>query len=99
MNSATTTTLTLIPFLPRTNASPPFSAVVTLDGTAYTMIVMWNFYRGDWYFLLTDEAGNIVVNQPLIGSPPNANMYLAPGLFAFSKILYRATTGNFEITS
>lgn len=89
---------TLIAFLPSVSGAPPFSAVVALDGATYSLVVMWNFYRGDWYFSLTDAFGNLIINQPLIGSPPNANIYLAPGIFTSSTMVYRVSTGNFEIT-
>lgn len=92
-----TTTPTLIPFTPSVTAAPPFSALVTLDGASYSLVAMWNVYAGRWYFSLTDQNGNLIINQPLIGSPPNANIYLAPGVFTSSTILFRVATQNFEI--
>lgn len=87
---------TLIAFQPSATHAPPFSAIVTMDGESYNLVAMWNFYRGDWYISLTDQSGNIVVNQPLIGSPPDADIYLAPGLFTTSTLLYRVSTNQFE---
>lgn len=88
--------MTTIPFQPSPTNAPPFTALVTLDSVAYTLTAMWNFYRSDWYITLTDDSGNIVVNQPLIGSPPDSDIYLAPGYFSQSTLLYRVSTGNFE---
>ena len=88
--------MTIIPFIPNASGAPPFSALVTLDGRSYSLVVMWNFYRGDWYISLTDQSGNVVINQPLIGSPPNADIPLAPSIFTQSTLVYRPSTGNFE---
>ncbi|MHB8406246.1 MAG: phage baseplate plug family protein [Gammaproteobacteria bacterium] len=89
--------MTTIAFLPNSENAPPFSAILTLDGQAYTFAVAWNLYSARWYFSLTDQSGNLVVNQPLIGSPPNANIYLAPGIFTTSTLVYRVSTQNLEI--
>ena len=89
--------MTTIPFTPNNSNAPPFQALVTLDGVSYNLITMWNLYRGDWYVNLTDQSGNVIINQPLIGSPPDFNIYLFPGLFLTSTVLYRVSTGNFEI--
>ena len=88
---------TLVPFLPSNVASPPFQATVTLDGTQYSLTATWNVYRGDWYFTITDQSGNVTFNGALIASPPDYDIYLAPGIFTTSTILYRDSTGNFEI--
>jgi hypothetical protein len=90
---------TLIPFTPSTTDAPPFSALVILDGASYTLAAAWNFYGQRWYISLTDQSGNLILNQPLVGSSPNANIYLAPGMFTSSTLLYRVGTNNFEIMS
>jgi hypothetical protein len=89
--------VTTIAFLPSNASIPPFQAQVTLDSSPYTLASVWNVYRGDWYLSLTDQGGNLVGYQPLVGSPPGAAIYLFPGRFTTSTILYRASTGNFEI--
>jgi hypothetical protein len=89
--------VTTLLFTPQASGGPPFSALVTLDGRPYRLAAMWNLYRYGWYISLTDQSGNLVVNQPLIGSPPNANIYLAPGAFTTSTLLYRVATNSFEI--
>jgi len=85
-----------VPFLPNNASSPPFVAQLILDGTPYSIAARWNIYRGGWYVALTDQSGNLVMNQPLIGSPPNANIPLFPGLFKTSTLVYRPSSGNFE---
>lgn len=88
---------TFIAFTPSANGTPPFQTVVTLDGKSYSLVCSWNVYRQAWYLSLTDQSGNVTSLFPLIGSPPGANIYLAPGIFSISTILYRIGTGNFEV--
>lgn len=88
---------TTISFQPNSNKTPPFSAIVTLDGSSYTLAAMWNFYRGDWYIQLINQTGQIVLNQPLISSPQGFDILLAPGLFTTSTLVFRESTGQFEI--
>ncbi len=88
---------TYIAFQPSANGTPPFQTVVTLDNQQYSLVCTWNVYRQGWYYTLSDQNGNVTNTLPLIYSPPDANIYLAPGIFTTSTILYRASTGNFEI--
>lgn len=96
--NASVTPLTTIPFTPSITDAPPFSVLVTLDGASYTLAAAWNIYGQRWYVTLTDQSGNLIINIPLIGSPPNANIYLTPGMFTVSTLLYRVATNQFEIT-
>lgn len=89
---------TLIPFNFSNNASPPFSASVTLDNQSYQLIATWNLAGQRWYVQLQDQSGNVVWMGALIGSPLDSNIYLALGIFHSSTLLYRADTGNFEIS-
>ena len=89
---------TLIPFNPTNATSPPFQAVFTLDGQAYTGAVTWNITAQRWYLTLTDQNSVLVWNGALVGSPLNADIYLAPGIFTTSTLLYREDSGNFEVT-
>ena len=88
---------TAITFAPNNSQAPPFQVSVTLDGVSYLMVVVWSVYRQDWMVSLADQSGNIVINQPLIGSPPNADIPLFPGLLKTSTILFRVSTQQFEI--
>lgn len=89
--------MTTILFTPNNTSSPPFQTSVTLDGVSYSMYTMSNFYSNRWYVLLADQSGNVVRNMPLIGSPPDFDIYLFPGLLQTSTVLYRVSTGSFEI--
>jgi len=90
--------MTTIPFVPDPVTAPPFTTLVTLDGTAYTLATAWNFSRGDWYVGLGDQNGNTIAYQPLVGSPPDRDIPLFPGMFTRSKLIYRVDSGVFEQT-
>lgn len=89
---------TLVAFTPSNASTPPFSTSITLDGASYNLQCFWNVYRGGWYYSLIDTSGNTITTAALVGSPPGTNIYLAPGIFTTSTLLYRDGTGNFEIT-
>ena len=89
--------MTLIPFTPSTNAVPPFRTSFVLDGSTYIGVVTWNISGQRWYITLTNQQGNLIKNQPLIGSPLNYDIILFPNTFNISTILYREDSGNFEV--
>jgi hypothetical protein len=89
--------LTTIAFSPNNAQAPPFQVSVTLDGVSYLMVTRWSTYRQDWMVSLSDQSGNVVINQALIGSPPNADIPLFPGLFQTSTVVFRVSTQQFEI--
>ena len=79
------------------NASPPWKGQFTLYGQAYQGIVTWNFAAQRYYMSLAQNQQPPVWYGPLIGSPLDFDILLAPGVFQNSTILYRADTGNFEV--
>ena len=89
---------TLIPFVPSATASPPFQTIFTLDGNAYSGAVTWNLAGQRWYLTVSDQDGNLIMSQPLIGSPLTSDINLLPGQFTTSTLVYRTDTGNFEVT-
>ncbi len=88
---------TLVAFQPNPNSAPPFQATITMDGGSYSLTTLWNLYRGGYYVNIAAQDGTVEWMGALVGSPPAANIYMAPGVFQTSTILYRASTGNFEI--
>ncbi len=90
--------MTTIPFVPQLTTSPPFQANVTLDGASYVLQALWNIYRNDWYFSIVSASEGIVFIGPLIGSPQDANIYLAQGVFKISKLIYDVDNQQFVIT-
>lgn len=47
---------------------------------------------------LTDMSGVIIITQPLIGSPIGTDINLVYGLFDSGSLVYRPSTGNFEVS-
>jgi hypothetical protein len=89
---------TIIPFAPSATQTPPFQVTVTLDSQPYNLTTMWNFAGQRWYASLTNASGNNMWYGALVGSPLGYDIYLAPGIFTTSTILYREDSGQFEIT-
>lgn len=89
---------TYVPVIINDNAAPPWSGQVTLDGNPYKITVIWNIAGQRWYVSIADSSGTVAWYGPLIGSPADMNILLAPGVFTTSTILYRASTGNLEVT-
>lgn len=87
---------TLIAFQPQNNNSPPFQSPVTLDGATYGLSCSWNIL-GRWYLSIADQSSSVVYYGALVGSPDDFDIYLAPGIFQTSTILYRTSTNNFEV--
>lgn len=90
--------MTIIPLTLSNATTPPFQTLVTLDGQAYNLVVKWNFAAQRWYMTLSDQAGNVVWNGALVGSPLDYDIPLAPGIFQKSTILFREDSGNLEVT-
>lgn len=87
-----------IDFFQPPNALFQFNAV--LDGNQYLIQTPWNVYRGDYYVFIFDQNGNRVLTVPRIGSPPNYNINLIsirPDLFTVSSLIWRPSTGQFEV--
>lgn len=92
-------TTTTIAFAPSSTQTPPFSTIVTLDSTPYTLVAQWNIAAQRWYMSLTDASNTVIWYGPIIGSSLTYDILLAPGVFTSSTILYREDNGNFEVTS
>lgn len=89
---------TLVPFQPNGQQSPPFRTIFTLDGASVIGTATWNIFGQRWYLSLTDQSGNNLWTGAMVGSPNGTNIYLAPNVFQTSTILYRADTGNIEVS-
>jgi hypothetical protein len=91
-------TTQLIPFTPPSIGM--FSFTATLDGEAYTVQVQWNYAGQRWYlnfFLQTNSTGIPDLSVAMVGSPPNASINNFIG--GTSTVIWRPSTGNFEVTS
>lgn len=89
---------TLVPFNPNPTGSPPFRAVLTLDGSSVLATAYWNIFAQRWYLTLTNQSGTVLWTGGLVGSPDEYDIPLAPDVFKVSTVLYRAGSGNLEIS-
>lgn len=85
---------TYVLFVPSLVAPPQFQA--TLDGNIYTVVMTWNLYSQRYYVNIYDQNATLVLCLPLIGSPPDYDISMTRNYFT-STLVYRVSTGNFEI--
>jgi hypothetical protein len=86
---------TYIPFVPSIQA--PFQFQATLDGNIYTIQCTWNLFGQRFYINIYDASNTLIVCRPQVGSPATYNINLLAGYFLASVLVYRASTGNFEV--
>lgn len=84
----------IIPFSPSDNNIFQFQA--TLDNQIYTVAVTWSLYGRRWMINILTLQQELVVAQPLIGSPLTANVSLTAGYFA-TVMVYREASNQFEV--
>ncbi len=75
-----------------------FSFQATLDGGSYQLFAAWNVFGQRWYLSCSTAPGVLVFNIPMIASPDNGDINLLAGYFLSSKMVFRDTGRNFEIT-
>jgi hypothetical protein len=61
--------MTAITFTPNNSQTPPFSALITMDGVQYTLAITWNVFGQRWYTNLYALDGTLVFCKALVGSP------------------------------
>jgi hypothetical protein len=87
------------PFVPSNTIQFVFAAI--LDGASYTVATVWNIYRQDYYVQISDSSGNLIVNRARVGSPAGspsaADINLVFGYFSTNTLVWRPSTGNFEV--
>lgn len=87
-----------IRFTPSRLTSPPFQFTAELDGSDYVISVSWNVYGQRWYINCSDINGTIIRTEPMIASPDDGDIPMLPGLFSTSKLVYRDSSANFEVS-
>jgi hypothetical protein len=90
---------TIVPFSP-TNSSPPFQFQATFDGVTYIVQTLWNVSGQRWYVFIFDQSNNLIVTQPLIGSPPLPynGVNLVGGYFTSTALYYYPALSVFSVT-
>ena len=86
---------TLIYFDPQSTVNFQFNPV--LDGINYIAVCTWNSYSSRYYISIYDSSRTLIVSRPIIGSSNDYDINLVFGYFTSSTLVYRASTGNFEI--
>ena len=86
---------TFVPFLP--SSSSPFQFQATLNGQSYNVVVKWNLAGQRYYANVFSSAGDRVATVAMVGSPPGYDISLVAGYFA-SRLVWRPSTGNFEVS-
>ena len=87
---------TFVQFNPSPYANFQFNP--ELDGTSYTATCTWNTYSSRYYINIYYNYGTLIVTNPLIASPDDFDINLVYGYFQISKLVYRASSNNFEIS-
>jgi len=85
---------TLVAFAPSPSAN--FQFQLTLDGQQYVAICRFNTYRQDYYVWIYDTSQTLALIRPVVGSPDNYGISITLGYFT-TKLVYRVSTGNFEV--
>lgn len=85
------------PFTGREQKSMTFSPV--LDGTVYTCQLKWNIAAQRWYLLITNSAGNPVLNTAVVGSTSAGGINLISSVFSSTTMIWREKNGKIEVTS
>jgi hypothetical protein len=87
---------TLVKFNPSANANFQFNP--TLDGVDYIAVCTWNAYAPRYYISIYDTARTLIMIRPIIGSPDDYDINIIFGYFTTSKMVYRVSSNQFEIT-
>ena len=85
---------TIVSFRPSPAANFQFQA--SLDGSTYTITVIWNLSGQRWYINVTDSQNQLIVSLPMIASPDNFNIDLLAGYFT-TVLVFRQSSQQFEI--
>jgi hypothetical protein len=86
---------TLVAFQP--SPSQPFQFQATLDGNPYNVIVTWNIFGQRYYVNVYDPSMNLIVAEAMTGSPLGYDIDLVWSYFTTSTLVWRPSTGNFEV--
>jgi hypothetical protein len=83
-------------FTPTINQN--FSFQPTLDKQQYNAVITWNLFGQRWVLNIYNLQNVLVLQKPLRSSPMDYDINLVQGYFATSKLIYRESTNNFEVS-
>jgi hypothetical protein len=87
--------VSFVPFQP--SSSQPFQFQVVTDIATYTAFITWSLAGQRYYFNLFDLSQNLIACMAMVGSPPDYDIDLAYGQIAPAIVVFRTSTGNFEV--
>ena len=87
---------TIVQFNPSSTANFQFNP--TLDGVNYIAVCTWNSYAPRYYISIYDTARTLIMIRPIIGSPNDYDINLLFGYFTTSKLVFRVSSNQFEVT-
>ncbi len=98
---------TITTFTPTANVPFQFQAALSgptaivdpsVVGPDYNIAVLWNTAGQRWYMLIVDQNGTLIVNRPLVASPPGYDINLVGGYFTGSTLVYLDGLSQFVVT-
>lgn len=89
--------VTLVPFQP--SATQPFQFQVVTGLNTYTAVITWSLAGQRYYFNLYDLSQTLVACMAMVGSPPGYDIDIAYGQISPATVVFRTSTGNFEINA
>ena len=69
-----------------------------LDGNIYVAVCTYNSSAPRFYISIYDTARTLIMIRPIIGSPDNYDINMLSGFFTTSKMVYRVSSNQFEVT-
>ena len=87
--------MNIIAFIP--DGKTPFRFQATVGGNKLFASVPYNQYSRRYYLKLTDSSWNTVSFTPLIASPDEYDINLAPG-YPGGSLIFRESSNQFEVT-
>jgi hypothetical protein len=87
----------LTPFQFQANLSGP-TVNVTSTATTFNVTALWNTFGQRWYIQITDQNVALVLNRPLVASPPGYPINLVAGYFSGSSLVFLESTQQFVVT-
>lgn len=96
--------MTITQFTPTAAAPFQFQATllgptsnVTAIGSTFNIAAVWNTFGQRFYLQITDQNGGLVLNAPLIASPPGSPINMVSGWFNGSSLVFWDDTQTFEV--
>ncbi len=84
--------MVFVDFQPR--ATEPFLFKATLDGVLYDVLVTFNLFGQRYFLNIHDQDGNLIVCEPVVGSPTPKQLAAVPASAGVSSMTWASTDGG-----